>query len=68
MSVVYYSNSQPNYLESLAAFVQIRIVVGVNVTDISFLPLFQHFFSCVCRLKFGLCREPQLDAKSGSCN
>lgn len=44
MSVVYYSNSQPICLESLAAFVQIWIVVGVNVTDISFLLLFQHFF------------------------
>lgn len=67
MSVVYYSNSQPICLESLAAFVQIWIVVGVNVTDISFLLLFQHFFLWVCHLKFGFCRELQLDAKSGSC-
>lgn len=44
MSVVYYSNSQPICLESLAAFVQIWIVVGVNVTDISFSLLFQHYF------------------------
>lgn len=44
MSVVYYSSSQPHDLESLAAFLQILVVVGVNVTAISFLPLFSTLF------------------------
>lgn len=68
MPVVYYSSSQPCDLESLAAFLQIQIVVGVNVTALSFLTLFSTLFSCFCHLKFAFCKELQLEAKSGNCN
>lgn len=45
MLVVYYPSSQPCDLESLAAFLQIQIVVGVNVnTPFFFCHYFQGFF------------------------